>query len=268
MAPTVPDEIFLVRTAAGPLSALRGVQSRHHPHAPLVFFSETPSTNQEAKAHPAPHGTVFVACRQTRGRGQHERTWTHHPANLAASWVVRDLPPEKLPLLGLFSGMCVHRALNDLGVATTLKWPNDVLIGNAKVAGLLVEAVSGHRQARAVIGLGLNVLPVSPPPDPALALPATSLWEAGLRPPSHRLNVLAAVLGHFWEGLAGFFEGDGWQRDYAAAMAFLEQSVQLIQQDGPAMEGLLQGVDHQGRLLLETPRGTQAFTTGRLRPID
>jgi BirA family biotin operon repressor/biotin-[acetyl-CoA-carboxylase] ligase len=119
---------------------------------PRVHFHLIDSTNARARAlagRGAPHGTLVTADEQSAGRGRQGRTWMA-PAGraLLCSLVIRD-PPRLLPLA---AGVAVAETV---GPDAQIKWPNDVLLGGRKVAGILVEARLQERWA--VVGIGLNV---------------------------------------------------------------------------------------------------------------
>ncbi len=141
-----------------------------------------PSTNarvaDRARAGAA-EGLVVVAEHQTAGRGRLGRTWTT-PARSALTQSVLLRPPVAAtdwPWLPLLTGVAVARALREAGAPADLKWPNDVLLGDAKVAGLLVERVETPDGPAAVVGIGINVSTTRA----ELGLDtATSLAEAGV----------------------------------------------------------------------------------------
>jgi BirA family biotin operon repressor/biotin-[acetyl-CoA-carboxylase] ligase len=151
---------------------------------PLVAVETTTSTNDDAKRAAlagAPSGAAFVADAQTRGRGRLGRSW-HSPRgeNLYASFVLRpSFEPARAPLVTLASGLAVADALAPLVRANvTIKWPNDVLVDDRKVAGILAEAhIGGSDTDWIVIGIGINVHARSFPSD--IAARATSLAIAG-----------------------------------------------------------------------------------------
>jgi BirA family biotin operon repressor/biotin-[acetyl-CoA-carboxylase] ligase len=101
----------------------------------------------------APHGTAVTATEQTAGRGRQGRTWTAPPARaVLASFIVRE-PRRLLPLA---AGVAVAEVASQAtGSAAEIKWPNDVLVGGRKVAGILVEG--RPQEGWAVVGIGLNV---------------------------------------------------------------------------------------------------------------
>lgn len=120
--------------------------------APRVHHRAVDSTNARARElaeHGAPHGALVTAAAQTAGKGRQGRTWIAPPGRaLLCSLVLRD-PPRLLPLA---AGIAVAE---EAGAGALLKWPNDVLVGGRKVAGILVEG--RPQQGWAVVGIGLNV---------------------------------------------------------------------------------------------------------------
>jgi BirA family biotin operon repressor/biotin-[acetyl-CoA-carboxylase] ligase len=129
---------------------------------PRLHLRETDSTNARARALAAagaPHGTLVTAAAQTAGRGRQGRTWVAPPGRtLLCSLVVRELDP----LLSLRAGLAVADVV---GPEAALKWPNDVLLGGRKVAGVLVEG--RPQDGWAIVGIGLNVAldPAELPPE-------------------------------------------------------------------------------------------------------
>ncbi len=146
-----------------------------HPHR---FYSRTDSTNTRARelaAAGAPHGTIVTAAEQTAGRGRQGRTWTAPPGKaLLYSALVRPLE-ERHMLLPLSVPLAVAEAAEELapGIECGVKWPNDVLAGRRKLAGVLIEA--RPRDGWAVVGVGLNLTIAPDQFPPELRDTATSL---------------------------------------------------------------------------------------------
>jgi BirA family biotin operon repressor/biotin-[acetyl-CoA-carboxylase] ligase len=122
---------------------------------PRLHLRETDSTNLRARELAiagAPHGALVTAASQTAGRGRQGRTWSAPPGRaLLMSLVVRDPPP----LLPLVAAVAVADACYATPGEITIKWPNDVLLDDRKVAGILVEG--RPQEGWAVLGIGLNV---------------------------------------------------------------------------------------------------------------
>lgn len=145
-------------------------QRRGRLGAPLEVWERAASTNDLARAGAdagAPHGATWLAESQTRGRGRQGRDWICAPhAGLLLSCVLRlSLQPPSQPLwLPLALGLGTCEALRDAGIPARTKWPNDIVIGAAKVAGLLIETRFAPGAAT-IFGLGVNVRPDAVSPD-------------------------------------------------------------------------------------------------------
>lgn len=152
--------------------------------APHRHYRQTDSTNTRARelaAAGAPHGTVVTAGEQTEGRGRQGRIWTAPPGGaLLYSALVRPLD-ERHMTLPLAVPLAVAEAAEELapGVECGVKWPNDVLVGRRKLAGVLIEA--RPRDGWAVVGVGLNLTIAPDQFPPELRETATSLAAEGDR---------------------------------------------------------------------------------------
>jgi BirA family biotin operon repressor/biotin-[acetyl-CoA-carboxylase] ligase len=148
------------------------------PNRQLAYFSSIRSTMFEAArlaAEAAPAGTLVVAEEQTAGQGRHGRCWhSERESGLYVSIILRPEPYEDaLQVITLTVGLAVQEAVADAtGVNCTLRWPNDVLAGGRKCAGILCQTAGGA----VIAGIGINVNQTSFPP--ALSDTATSLLMA------------------------------------------------------------------------------------------
>ena len=156
------------------------------------------STNDEAARLAragARHGTVVIAEQQHAGRGRDGRAWASPPGlGLYLSAIVRPpLPLALVPPMTLAIGVAVCDAVRTTGADANLKWPNDVLVGGKKLAGVLVEAQSqGPRLEAVIVGIGVNLGGALPD---AVASTAITLEEAaGVR--ADRERFLATLLAH------------------------------------------------------------------------
>jgi BirA family transcriptional regulator, biotin operon repressor / biotin---[acetyl-CoA-carboxylase] ligase len=231
------------------------------------------STNTEllSRANP-PNGSseVLLAECQTAGRGRRGRAWLAPPGGsicLSLSWTFRDVPAD-LGALGLVIGVCELRALQGLGVTgAKLKWPNDVLVDERKLGGILIElrAESGG-PACVVIGIGLNVALgaalLAKIAETGIA--ATDLVTAGLAEPS-RNAVAGALVDSCVRGLLEF-ERDGLRpfvENWRDADALQGKMVDVRGAVGEVTCGLARGVDLHGALLVETAdEGLKKFVSG------
>jgi len=231
------------------------------------------STNTEllSRANP-PNGSseVMLAEYQTAGRGRRGRAWLAPPGGaicLSLSWTFRDVPAD-LGALGLVIGVCELRALHALGITgAKLKWPNDVLVDERKLGGILIElrAESGG-PACVVIGIGLNVALGAPllAQIAETGIAATDLVTAGLVEPS-RNAVAGALVDSCIRGLLEF-ERDGLRpfvENWRDADALQGKMVDVRGAVGEVTRGLARGVDLHGALLVETAEeGLKKFVSG------
>jgi len=219
--------------------------------------AETASTNADlvvaADAGDA-EGLVLVAERQTAGRGRLDRSWDAPPGSgLTFSVLLRpSVPATRWGWLPLLTGLAVTEALAEVtGISTRLKWPNDVLVWERKLAGVLAEvrpAVDGMGSA-AVIGVGLNVeLAETDLPVPT----ATSLSIEGARTTDRDevLDAILTVLGaryRSWLAADGDAEACGLRAAYTVRCATVGSRVR-VQLPDRVLEGEAVGVEADGRL--------------------
>lgn len=187
----------------------------------LHAYDEVDSTNDTASAllrDGAPDGTVVIADAQSAGKGRAGRRW-YSPRG-AGVWlsVIRRLPwgPERAAQVTLDVAVAVARAIeSSVGLAPRLKWPNDLLLGGRKCAGILTELRLGHGAAveGVIIGVGLDVAPLTDPPVELRSV-AISLSEACGRPVSRALVARSLVdsLGRGYDAMLqrGAFDRNGW----------------------------------------------------------
>lgn len=129
---------------------------------PIEVIDQIPSTNAEMKARGragAPHGSALRARLQTAGRGQRAHTWASPEGGLYLSVLIRPhVPQDALPALPVACALGVLGALREAGCPRTrLKWPNDIVVGHRKMAGILTELSTSRDGAYAVCGVGLNM---------------------------------------------------------------------------------------------------------------
>lgn len=241
------------------------------PGMSIEVVDEAPSTNplvvDRARAG-VDEGLVVVAEHQTAGRGRLDRTWeTPARSALTFSVLLRPMAPTRSwPWLPLLVGYAVDKALKADGYDAGVKWPNDVLIGERKVAGILVERVETDQGPAAVVGVGLNVgMTAAELPVPE----ATSLAVESGEPESlpDRTDLLLAVLQAVWEAYAtwqtgGDLAGMRLADSYAAACVSIGRDVRVDLPSGEVLEGRAVEIDPGGRLVVQTSDGLRAVGAG------
>ncbi|MEV0075529.1 biotin--[acetyl-CoA-carboxylase] ligase [Nocardia neocaledoniensis] len=237
---------------------------------PLSFYDRievvesTGSTNADLVARAADTAVdrqALLAETQLTGRGRHARSWVSPPrAQISLSILVRlpDIDPTTLGWLPLLTGVAVVDALRETpGVSAELKWPNDVLLGGRKLAGILAEVAATGAAPAVVVGVGLNVdLDESELPVPH----ATSLTLSGAD--TDRTALVAAILERFAARFTAW-QRAGWATDELAAAyrercATIGVDVRAELPGGQVVTGVATGVDDTGRLLI----GDRAVSAG------
>lgn len=244
----------------------------------IIHKDRVESTMDEVRvlaAAGAPEGTTVVAGHQTQGRGRRGRTWVSGAG--AGLWMTTLLrpagPKEALPQLGLVAGAAVLAAVHQAGATSaTLKWPNDVMHGPKKLAGILLEAEGLHTEApRILIGVGLNLAPahtrtLSPDvQDRYVGLHELSPGDDERSP----LPVLHAILHHLEEGCRRW-------RDHGLAptLSFWNQHdwlkghrVQATAERGD-IHGEYLGLTPLGELRMRTPGGEVTIRSGEVIRVN
>jgi len=209
---------------------------------------------------PARGCAVFVADAQRAGRGRRGRAWQTDPQGALAFTVSRrfGLPPARLAPLGPAAGVAVARALAALGLGTVrVKWPNDLVVDDAKLGGILIEA----RGDAVAIGIGVN-LDVAAMPH--LGQPWTDLRRAGCGE-GDRARVLGALLRGLLPALASF-ERDGFPvfaAEWARFDALAGRPVRVLA-GGAALEGVALGVEADGGLRVRHADGERVHHAGEV----
>ena len=245
----------------------------------LRYSASTASTNadalaylQQAEGPSNPHGLVILTECQTAGRGRRGRTWHSPPqGNLYISVIVvpptGDTPLARwltwVPLLSALAGAdCLS---NQTGLPVSVKWPNDLLINDKKIGGILCEqTTTAHRTMAIVIGIGLNInAPLDHFPED-LRQGATSLAaESGRQ--SDRVALLADLLLHleqrmdrlFLNGPAGMIE------EFTPRCSTIGKTVRVTLEEQGVVEGMAESIGHDGclRLRVESSNGPTLSST-------
>ena len=235
------------------------------PHQSDVrWHASVPSTMDVAAAlaaDGAAHGVVVAAEEQTAGRGRRGSTWSSPPgAGLYFSVISRPARASTLSLLTLAAGVGVREGIAAAsGLSADLKWPNDVLVGRRKLAGILAEGLAiGTSHQAIVIGVGVNVQPAAYPPD--VAARATSI-EGELGRAVNRDALFAAILDALWHRLATLEESPG---DILQAWRAASPSAIGTRIEWEGRAGLTSGIDDTGALLVKTSAGVERIIAGEL----
>jgi BirA family biotin operon repressor/biotin-[acetyl-CoA-carboxylase] ligase len=248
----------------GPRAASKGYR--------LVAFERTGSTNADAlaRARDGERGPVwFVTTEQTAARGRRNRPWFAPRGNLASTVLeVMDIAPARAATLGFAAGLALEAALRTIAREASLrspggtspgfalKWPNDVMAGGRKLAGILLEAEAVGGGLAVVVGIGTNVVAApSGTPTPAVALQSLGIETSA--------EALFAALSDGWAEFRGIWgDGSGFgeiRRLWLQRAAGLGEKV-AIKTGGAVIEGTFETIDEQGCMMVRT-------LSGKLVPI-
>jgi BirA family transcriptional regulator, biotin operon repressor / biotin---[acetyl-CoA-carboxylase] ligase len=247
--PIVPDEI-----TAGLRTKIIGVR--------LVHVPETDSTNTMALAHArdgCPDGTVITADSQTSGRGRMDRAWFSPPgAGIYLSVVLRpDASLKGLPRLTLAAAVAAAEALEEsAGVRADIKWPNDLLLNDKKVCGILTELhTGGEVNTLVIIGIGINVnTPAGSFPEDIAGIATSILAETGRR--TSRADIIRSLLGFLDRYYDMFLRGEfpAILEKWKSRSSMIGKRV-TIDQAGALVTGTVMGIDGEGALILRDDEG-------------
>jgi len=243
--------------ALTPASLQRFLRSAVFGHR-IFYYPSIGSTNDRAlelAAAEEPEGGLVLAEEQTSGRGRRERVWWSAPyAGIYASLILRPaMPATRAPLLTFMAAVAVADALNELtGLKARIKWPNDVLVGGRKIAGVLGEVRGNDPEVREmVVGVGVNVNHAAADFPVALRDTATSVFlERGA--PQDRAPLLASLLEGFERRYARLLR-DGpvtLLREWESLSALAPGAALAVAGPDGRIEGTFAGIDDEGGLIL------------------
>ena len=218
----------------------------------IQYYDEVESTNTEMLRNDTKPGCV-IALYQTAGRGRRGKAWTAAPGCALMFSVGRWLPTasEAMSALPIWIGIIVCQYFNLLGIQVALKWPNDLWIDNAKIAGLLIESHGNRDQSFVVVGLGINLVPTLGL-DTAMSVVSNYLnqpWSdddtAGL------IIAINCAIRDFPTITPGALKNS------FSAVSLLDGQLVQAHSDGVLIEGVVTGIDELGRLCIVTNTGVQ-----------
>lgn len=231
----------------------------------ILWYASVSSTNDVGASlaeRGVVEGAVVVANSQSAGRGRQGRSWASPPgAGLYVSTVLRP-PRDAVRALTIAAGVAVAEGIDAAtGLHVALKWPNDVYIGERKLAGVLAEAADAIQYV--ILGIGINVMPAAYPPD--VAARATSLEEELGRAVDRGLLLAEclAALARRYADLRGGRRGvviDAWRRRAAPTLG---RRVRW-EAAGSTLEGVAEDIDDSGALVVRTGGGTVTVAAGEV----
>lgn len=215
------------------------------------------------------HKALCVAHFQTKGRGRQGRSWVNQQGEclmFSLGWAF-DKPQYELGSLALVVALACRRALADIGLDVNIKWPNDLVVANDKLAGVLIETTRVENKTVAIIGIGINFVL---PKEVENATSVQALFQTASKQGVSVEALLNAVLAQL-DALLNEYAQNGFAScvgEYDAANRDTGRPVLLLQEGRVVHEGVVKGVDAQGALRLLTDKGEKTIVSGEisLRP--
>lgn len=229
----------------------------------IIYYKQLDSTNTEAArlaTEGAAHGIVVVADAQTSGKGRRGRQW-ESPAgeNIYMSILLRpDCVPDRAPMLTLVMAYSVAKVLRELGFTDVqIKWPNDLVLSNKKICGILTEMQLKETEIDyVVVGVGINVNTSEFPTD--LKETATSLYLEGRRILDREM-IVESVVEHFdkeYQQFLEFRDLSFLKEEYNDMLINVGREVRVLE-PGNEYTAYAQGINSEGELMVRTSNGEE-----------
>jgi BirA family biotin operon repressor/biotin-[acetyl-CoA-carboxylase] ligase len=204
---------------------------------------------------------MIIAGEQFAGRGRNDRSWSSPPGKGIYATTLITRPVHELPLVPLAIANFVATYLRDtFGIDASIKWPNDVLVGGRKIAGILIEARVQDDRVYLLIGTGVNVEPVHDETRPN----ATTISEVSPRPFGGIETATAAFVEHMDEGLSRPLDHDQVLAQWRALSVHKPGDRIHCILGERTIDGTWSGIDEHGRAMLNTASGMTAISAGDL----
>jgi BirA family biotin operon repressor/biotin-[acetyl-CoA-carboxylase] ligase len=232
-------------------------------HFTILTYDTLDSTNTEALKQAklgAEEGVCIVARRQMAGRGRHGRTWvSEKDAGLYFSIILRPkIEARFLPLITLMAAVATHDTLAELGIAPDIKWVNDILVGEKKIAGILAETTETADGVAVVVGIGINLRSINFPPE--LAERATSIEdETAAEVTSETLSAkLAENVVRSYEVLNGPDGATKTRENWRQRSSYFSGKPVRVATGNNTVTGITDGLEDNGALRVRQDDGTIA----------
>lgn len=226
----------------------------------IIFFETVGSTNTAAMGFAEkgyPDGTVIIADAQTRGKGRLGRTWVSPPGkNLYMSVILKpEIPPTDATILTLMTAVACASAVKKLtSIPVSIKWPNDLIVGNKKLCGILTEIRADmDRISTAVIGIGINInLETQDMPDDIKTLATSIKLETG-EPQSRTVFAVEILKGiDKWYDVLIRLGKKIIIEEWLQLSSTIGQTV-TVTTGNTVLTGIAEGIDNEGMLILKLP---------------
>jgi BirA family biotin operon repressor/biotin-[acetyl-CoA-carboxylase] ligase len=230
-------------------------------HFTILRFDSIDSTNIEALKQArqgAEEGLCLVARQQTAGRGRQGRSWTSAmDAGLYASIILRpQIDVRRIPMITLASAIAVFETLVSLGLSPDIKWPNDVLINEKKICGILAETTETDRGMAVVVGIGINITVDSIPANVAENATSVNAELGQAVTPADIEPILLDRFQSFYELLCGTGGAESIVDEWTTRSTYAKGKQVRVKLSKEMITGLTDGLEPDGALRLRTSDGS------------
>ena len=221
-----------------------------------IYFLETiDSTNAFARKHQLKKPILIVLSeQQTAGKGRHGKTW-HSPESGNIYLSIKYQVKSMVPAMSLVIGLLIAEALDETSgqkMNAQLKWPNDLLLENKKICGILIESEIGQDNIELTIGIGINY-----------SIPKKESWWgdlgelADVLPREKLINAILKKIINYKE-----HSYPDWQKGWEKRCLHQDIEISILTSQQKEIKGIFRGVDNEGKMLLETNNGIQSISSG------
>ena len=221
-----------------------------------IYFLETiDSTNAFARKHQLKKPILIVLSeQQTAGKGRHGKTW-HSPESGNIYLSIKYQVKSRVPALSLIIGLLIAEALDETSgqkINAQLKWPNDLLLENKKICGILIESEIEQDNIELTIGIGINY-----------SIPKKESWWgdlgelADVLPREKLINAILKKIINYKE-----HSYPDWQKGWEKRCLHQDIEISILTSQQKEIKGIFRGVDNEGKMLLETNNGIQSISSG------
>ena len=235
-------------------------------------FEVTDSTNEQAKKlawEGAPHGTLITADTQTSGKGRRGRSWESEEQNgIYMSFILKPkILPQNASMLTLVTAssvsLAIQKQLKKEGIISYIKWPNDIVMNQKKICGILTEMELKQGEiAHIIVGIGINVNQKKFPKEIDIA--SSIFLETGQI--LEKEELIQEILRCFEEKYTIFLKTEDLtelKQEYESLLINKEKRVTVLEPKG-SWEGIARGITNKGELIIDTENGVQYVSSGEV----
>ena len=221
----------------------------------LVVLNDVDSTNTFIKSLQSKKILdLVVAEKQSAGRGRRGNAWDSQEGNVYMS--LRLAVSDKIPALSLVTGLIVKKAIQEVSKGTNvlLKWPNDLILNQRKAGGILVEIDQDNKINNFIVGIGINIE----------SDVANDSW-IGLKEIDNEVDrnkIIIKIVSAFEKIASGKEDFKDWQSEWEKHCVHMHKKITLNLSDSDKVEGIFEGINHKGEMLLSNENGILTFNSG------